>query len=643
MSITIRHTACILAVLATLLTAACGDHKPPSHEYAMRPTMDSLKMWFHEMNGDSMQAKSQRVARYLDRHRNDRSVGTRRLRAEWLKAQGVWYGAIKGQPDSGIIYTEKALDEMKGLEGVDEMRVLAMANRADFYRQRGMLDYSADGYLQVLQTADQCGLGDTMQIPLMLGISTVYTFMGDYLNSGKWFGELKKLLPVMNRGDQFIYYNNLGNDHYFQEHYQQARDCFVQAARLVKDNPQRQWDYYTALANLSEIHVCMMQADSARILLAQVDSFFRRTDFKPVMYYLATTRMELQMLQGNRAGAWQTAAESPTDEVSIPAAKVLRLKALEQLMTQSGRWQQAYQTHRELNQLTDSIQNKNNAMRLSTMLMQYNHQKELSRQQQELDYHRITTWLSLSLLALAVMAVAVLGVAVRSYRHRQRLQELTTRQQIMTLRMENIRGHITPHFIYNALTHEMLQQLKGHEVDLNALTQLLRRGVDQADMLQTTLGEELHFVDYYVEVESRQMAQPLDYRKEVADGIALDQVWLPAMTIQIYVENAIKHGLRRQGGRLTIRANRQQDATLVEVIDNGQGLTAGHPQEHVGLRVVRQTIQMLNEHNSRPISYGVENWQHNGDSGCKSWILLPDGYNYGELRIENREIWTTRN
>ena len=628
MSVTPHFTVRLALAVSMLLVTACGPSGSTA-DSAMQPAMDSLKMWFSQMNGDSMEAKSQRIALYLQQHRNDGSASIRRLRAEWLKARGVWFAAIQGQPDSGIVYTEKALDEMQGLEGADEMRVLAMANRADFYRQTGELDSSADGYLQALQTADQCGLGDTLRIPLMLGISTVYTFMGDYVNSRKWFDDLKALLPVMNKGDQFIYYNNLGNDHYFQQHYPEARDCFVKAAALVKDNPERQWDYYTAVANLSEINVCMMQVDSARILLAQADSFFRHTNFKPVMYYLATTRMELQMLEGDMSGAWQTAADSPKDEVSIPAAKVLRLKALELLMTKSGRWQQAWQIQQELNRLKDSIQNKQDAMLLNSMLMQYNHQKELSRQQQELDYQRMTTWLALALLALAVLIMVFMGVLARSYRRQQRLHEITTRQQIVAMRMENIRGRITPHFIYNALTHEMLQQMRGREVDLNALTQLLRRGVDQAHMLQTTLKEELQFVDYYVEIESRQMPQPLDYRKEIADDIMLDKVWLPAMTIQIYTENAIKHGLRRQGGRLTIRASRRQDNTLIEVIDNGTGLSQSHLQEHTGLRVVRQTIEMLNEHNSRQIDFGVENWQHDGDSGCRSWILLPDGYHYG--------------
>ena len=174
----------------------------------------------------------------------------------------------------------------------------------------------------------------------------------------------------------------------------------------------------------------------------------------------------------------------------------------------------------------------------------------------------------------------------------------------------------------------MLAQMEGRKVDLNALTQLLRRGVEQADMLETTLAEELTFVDYYVDIERQQMPMALFYQKEIGSDVDPQTVLLPAMTIQIFVENAIKHGLKRQGGILTVRAGRQGDATLVEVIDNGQGLGASY-QEHTGMRVVRQTIQMLNERNQQQITFGIGNIP----DGCRSWLLIPDNFNYNIEKI----------
>ena len=623
---TSRHIHLLIITTCVILLTACNEGR--QQLMPMQQTMDSVKMWYGQMRGDSMKVKGEQVAHFLQQHEDDQSSPMRRLRAEWLKAKGVWYGAIKGMPDSALVYTDRAIAEMNGLSGVDELRILAMANRADFYRQLGQLDYSVDGYLMALETADSTGLGEEMKIPLLLGVSTAYTFMGDYQNSAVWWKKTGELVGQMEKRDLFIYYNDLGNDYYFQEHYAEALDCFNKAAALVRDDENKKWDYYTALTNLGEIYVCLGQADSARVAIAQADSFFRKVDFPPILYYIETEKIKLALLDGRTQQALQMVNHCEFPTISIPAGKLLRLKAVELVMRQTGNYQRAYETHQQLHALNDSIQNANVRMQMSSRMLQYEHDKRLLEQQRTIDNERMKVRLAWAFCAVALLAIGLLSVLIWFWRKRQKMHDMEVRQQIVGMRMENTRNRITPHFIYNALTHEMLAQMEGRKVDLSALTQLLRRGVEQADMLETTLEEELTFVDYYVDIERQQMPITLFYQKEIASDVNPQAVLLPAMTIQIFVENAIKHGLKRQGGMLTIRASRQDNATLVEVLDNGQGLDSSY-QEHTGMRVVRQTIQMLNEHNHQQITFGIGNLKQ----GCRSWLLLPDEYNYNIAKI----------
>ena len=623
---TSRHIHLLIITTCVILLTAC--HEGRQQLMPMQQTMDSVKMWYGQMQGDSMKVKGEQVAHFLQQHEDDQSSPMRRLRAEWLKAKGVWYGAIKGMPDSALVYTDRAIAEMNGLSGVDELRILAMANRADFYRQLGQLDYSVDGYLLALETADSTGLDEKMKIALLLGVSTAYTFMGDYQNSAVWWKKTGELVGQMEKRDQFIYYNDLGNDYYFQEHYAEALDCFNKAAALVRDDENKKWDYYTALTNLGEIYVCLGQADSARVAIAQADSFFRKVDFPPILYYIETEKIKLALLDGRTQQALQMVNHCEFPTISIPAGKLLRLKAVELVMRQTGNYQRAYETHQQLHALNDSIQNANVRMQMSSRMLQYEHDKRLLEQQRTIDNERMKGRLAWVFFAVALLTIGLLSVSIWLWRKRQKIRDMEVRQQIMGMRMENTRNRITPHFIYNALTHEMLAQMEGRKVDLSALTQLLRRGVEQADMLETTLEEELTFVDYYVDIERQQMPITLFYQKEIESDVNPQAVRLPAMTIQIFVENAIKHGLKRQGGMLTIRASRQDNATLVEVLDNGQGLDSSY-QEHTGMKVVRQTIQMLNEHNHQQITFGIGNLKQ----GCRSWLLLPDDYNYNIAKI----------
>lgn len=76
--------------------------------------------------------------------------------------------------------------------------------------------------MQALAVADSFQTTTDSHIAISLGISTVYTFMADYENSAKWWAKCKELLPKMKKPDQFIYYNNVGNDYYLQDKYQEA-------------------------------------------------------------------------------------------------------------------------------------------------------------------------------------------------------------------------------------------------------------------------------------------------------------------------------------------------------------------------------------------------------------------------------------
>lgn len=600
------------------------------------------KAWYAEANADSMWATAEQIRQYLNRNKQENPI-RQLLWAEWHKSRGAYFSAMLGRPDSAIVYTQKALSLLDNIEGEDNLKLVAITNQAFYYRLLGQYDKSIDNYIKGLELADSMRYSEEAIISLLLGISTAYTYMSDFSRSEYWWDKASELLPKMIKSDLFIYYNDRGNDYYFQQEYTKARDCFSQAALLVKDDHSRAWDYYTSLSNLGETYVCLDKADSARAMLHQADSFFRKMDFSPILYYIETSNIKLEMLEGHTAKALDMVLHSKIEYPKLPSAKVQRLKAIKQIMSQTGHYREAFEADQQLQILTDSMQAANISMQFSTKLMEYEHDKILIEQQRSLDKERSGKLLAWSMFIVMLLVAIIMIGTFHLYRRRQRFNNLKTRQQIVLMRMENIRNRITPHFIYNALNHEVLAQMEGRNIDLSSLTQLIRRGVEQADILQTTLAEELSFVDYYINIEGRQMGgADFVYSKEIADDVDTKKVNLPSMSIQIFAENALKHGLRpikpvegRQR-KLWIRATREDKATLVEVFDNGKGLQIQNDGgTHLGGRVIRQTIQLLNDNNVHQITFGINNWQEGEESGCRSWILLPDDYNYQFTQTTN--------
>ena len=593
------------------------------------------RVWYTEMNADSMTAVSNRIHNYLIRHQYQLNDTRRLIWAEWYKTSGVFQSAIMGRPDSAVVYNEKAINMLQTLKEENELRLTAMTNQAYYYWMWGKYDKSVEGYIKAMELADSIGKSEADKVPLLLGISTVYTFMGDYERSNYWWSQCEKLLPGMIKSDQFIYYNDRGNDYYFQEKYKEALFCYKKAAKLTEVDDKKAWDYYTSLTNMGEVYVCLGEADSAKQFLAKADSFFRKVDYTPLLYYIETSKIKLEMLKGNTSKALQMLEHSKIADPQIPSARVQRFKATEQIMRQTGNYREAYEAYHHMDALNDSLQKQKTSMRFSTKLLEYEHDKRLIEQQRVIERARTDKLLAWGFFTVMLLTAIILFVLIMLVKRHQRYNELRTHQQIVLMRMENIRNRITPHFIYNALNHEVLAQMEGRKVDLNSLTQLLRRGVEQAGVFQTSLAEELRFVNYYVDIEGRQMGPDFNYSQEIANDVNTQNVYLPSMTIQIFTENAIKHGLRpikpTEGKQrwLQIKTTRQNQATLVEVIDNGVGLqeTNNHGTL-IGGKVVKQTIQLLNDNNVNKISFGTNNWEKDGESGCRSWILLPDDYNY---------------
>jgi len=238
--------------------------------------------------------------------------------------------------------------------------------------------------------------------------------------------------------------------------------------------------------------------------------------------------------------------------------------------------------------------------------------------------------LAMLLIVTIVLLTSTIALFVMK-RREQKLRERNMLERIVMLRMESIRNRITPHFIYNALNHFAQDARSQDHESLMRLVQLLRREEEMASEFCTNLKDELSFIDYYVSIERQSMSEDFTYLKRIEDGIDTTQVQLPSMIIQIFVENAIKHGLRAiptphsEPPTLEIVVSGSDRGIVIEVLDNGPGLKSHAQMEaKTGLNVVRQTVSLLNDKNSAKMDFGVE--PRADRSGCRAFLLIPKDY-----------------
>ncbi|MCR2805170.1 cache domain-containing sensor histidine kinase [Paenibacillus soyae] len=140
-----------------------------------------------------------------------------------------------------------------------------------------------------------------------------------------------------------------------------------------------------------------------------------------------------------------------------------------------------------------------------------------------------------------------------------------------------LQAQIRPHFLYNSLnTIKYLARLNGapniEEVS-GSLIELMRGVLGNSNEF-LTVREELDYVRSYVSIVKYKYMEPIQVHEEIEDEGLLDARVLK-LTLQPIVENAIIHGIgsREQGGAVTIRVRGEKNDLVIEVFDNGKGMT----------------------------------------------------------------------
>ncbi|MDQ8051300.1 histidine kinase [Luteibacter sp.] len=193
-----------------------------------------------------------------------------------------------------------------------------------------------------------------------------------------------------------------------------------------------------------------------------------------------------------------------------------------------------------------------------------------------------------------IVATAHVQRLVRTARERDRRQ-LRLEAQLADARLQALSTQLQPHFLFNALnTISVLMHENVESADriLLQLSALLRRSLDSTEAHEVTLGEEIAFLESYLEIEQARFGERLSYRILVPDHVLEARV--PSLILQPLVENALRHGLatRAGPGRVEIQANRQGDSLVLRVVDDGRGLPPA-TSERVGLANTKTRLRLL--------------------------------------------------
>jgi LytS/YehU family sensor histidine kinase len=197
---------------------------------------------------------------------------------------------------------------------------------------------------------------------------------------------------------------------------------------------------------------------------------------------------------------------------------------------------------------------------------------------------------------LGLISVAHAVIFYRRSQLRER-RSLELEAGLARARLDALRVQLQPHLLFNTLNtiaglvHE---QPDKADAMLTALSELLRMTLESSNEQELLLQREMDFVERYLTLLHARFEERLQFSlsAEAESRAAL----VPSMLLQPLVENAVEHGLQSKpgGGKVTVRAWREENLLRITVSDDGVGLREGEStRDGIGLGNTRARLRGL--------------------------------------------------
>ena len=182
----------------------------------------------------------------------------------------------------------------------------------------------------------------------------------------------------------------------------------------------------------------------------------------------------------------------------------------------------------------------------------------------------------------ATLAFAILFYFVQrrnKQRQYQKIVSIENQHRITEIEMQAIKAQINPHFVFNCLNSIKSLNYQKRYVEADNYTDkfslLLRSTLTFSSEAKISLQDELDYIGNYIQLEQLRFGDKLQFDLKVDASVNTTAIQVPALILQPYVENAIRHGignLVKDNGLLFISIHQQNDCLEIIIDDNGVGI-----------------------------------------------------------------------
>ena len=478
-------------------------------------------------------------------------------------------------------------------------------------------------------------------------IGIVYKSQGEDFKALEYFTKCLKIQEQIGDKSVGITTTNIGNIYLKQQNYPKALEFYNKAKQLFEKYPD-----YRGLGELynniglyfkhtNDQNMALQNYTDALATFQKIDDKFGASDTYAFIgdiysdqkkYDFALENINKSLELGKSLGIQERIQESE--------------KKLSEIYTKLNNTTEAFRHFQLYSIAKDSISNYENIRNSVRAEMDFEFDKKemLQKKEQEkkeLVYAEKSKRHGQQLLFAVLIALLISGIVFLIYSRIHLKKTLTLQKELAEYEQKALHLQMNPHFVFNCLgsiSSFILQNGTDQAIKyLSKFSKLMRLTLEYSKESLIPIDREIESLENYLELEQLRFNHKFDFTIAKSNDIE-DDVALPPLLLQPFVENAIIHGLipRKETGKIDIDFSLGNRSLVCTITDTGIGFDTSQElkknllkvHKSMALDITRKRLEMMEAFTSKTSHVDIDEMKDSEGktTGTKVVLVLPIQY-----------------
>lgn len=500
-------------------------------------------------------------------------------------------------------------------------------------------------YLKALKIYEN--LGEEVSCgKLYNNIGVVYKSQHSDFKALEYFIKANKIQTKFQDSNSGITLTNIANIYLNQKNLDKAFEYYNLAKQSLDKNPNPRalGEWYN---NMGLFYKANNQFDKAEeswknsiLAFQSIDDKFGLADT-----YIFLGQFFLEKKDFDKALVSTKSALDLANEIDVLEQQAVSEKLLSEIYQKMNNSVLALTHYKNYSRAKDSLTNEENIRKSVEASMNYEFEKKELFQKEENEKRELllkeeAKQFKIKLIYIGLIILLLFGIGFLIYSRIQLKRTLTLQKELAEYEQKALHLQMNPHFVFNCLgsiSSFIVQNGTDSAIKyLSKFSKLMRLTLEYSKESLIPIDKEIESLQNYLELEQLRFNHKFNFKINKSSEIE-DDVALPPLLIQPFIENAIIHGVipKKETGNIEIDFSIANESLICTILDDGVGINKSKENKEslvlahksMALDIIKKRLEMITSSTNKKAAMSVEEIVSNDKTkGTKVVLSLPLQY-----------------